>query len=90
MDMFVMKAHLLKVRKYRVNIRKISLIYALDTHLMSKRNMDRHNLTYMMYFLAVFALKTAISGHYGRIRAQNGLTECLIRAIMPKVLAKVL
>ena len=90
MDMFVMNSHLLEVRKYRVNIRIISIIYALDTHLMSKINMDRHNLAYMMHFLAVFALKTAISGHYGRTQAQNGLTECLIRAIMPKVLAKVL
>ena len=90
MDMFVIDSHLSKIRKYRVNIRKINLIYALDTHLMSKMNMDRHNLAYMMHFLAVFALKTAISGRYGRIHAQNGLTECLIRAIMPKVLTKVL
>ena len=65
MDMFVIDSHLLKIRKYRVNIRKINLIYALDTHLMPKRNMDRHNLAYMMHFLAVFALKTAISGRYG-------------------------
>ena len=53
-------------------------------------NMDRYNLAYVMHFLAVFALKTAISGHYSRIQAQNGLIECLVRAIMPKVLAKVL
>ena len=53
-------------------------------------NMARYYLAYVMHFLAVFALKTAISGHYGRIQAQNGLIECLVRAIMPKVLAKVL
>ena len=55
-------------------------------------NMDMHNLVYVMHFLAVFALKTAISGHYGRIQAKNGLIECLrsCDAIMPKVLAKVL
>ena len=52
--------------------------------------MDMHNLAHMMHFPAVFELKTAISGHYGRIQAQNGLTGCLIRAIMPKVFAKVL
>ena len=90
MDMYVMNSLLSKVRKYRVNILIISFIYALHTHLMSKMNMDRHNLAYMMHFLAVFALKTAISGHDGRIQVQNGLIECLVRAIMPKALTKVL
>ena len=90
MDMYVMNSHLLKARKYRVNILIISFVYALNTYIMSKRNMYRHNLAYIIHFLAVFALKTAISGHDGRIQAKNGLTGCLIRAIMPKVLAKVL
>ena len=61
------------------------------THLNIENNMDMHDLTYVMHFLAVFALKTAIFGpHYGRIQVPNGLIECLVRAIMPKVLTKVL
>ena len=88
MDRYVMNSPLLKVRKYRVNILIISLVYALHTHLMSKSNMDRYNLAYMMHFWAVFALKTAISGHDGRIQAQNGLAGYLKGRTLPPTTIK--